>query len=194
MKNYKALERHYLEGNFYINELTKNDYMKDYELWLIKDNERKFISSLTEEEFIKMVKNQVTERDYKTVKSLKEKKFRTRCKEYYELMEKERLTELHFDTYEFNEDDVINHNLIIIKLLNDRLDYNLQMIEELENFEDITNEDIEEIQENMEENKNIVLQYLDLNKSIDMCLSQLRYQQYENNVKENHLIKYGYWY
>lgn len=115
-------------------------------------------------------------KNYKVVKTLKQKKNREKCKEYYELMEKEGLEDLEFDTYEFNEKDIINHNLIVIKILNDRYDYNLQMIEALEEeFQEYLEEDqIEEYEENIEENKNIVLQKEDLQKDIDTCIDYLK--------------------
>ena len=133
-------------------------------------------------------------KNYKVVKTLKQKKNREKCKEYYELMEKEGLEDLEFDTYEFNEKDIINHNLIVIKILNDRYDYNLQMIEDLEeDFEDLDEDEVEDLGAHIEENKNIILQKEDLQKDIELSIDYLKEFKFEEDIKKKHIEKYGYY-
>lgn len=132
-------------------------------------------------------------KNYKIVKTLKEKKNRSRCREYFELMKKEGIEDLEFDTYEFNEDDLINHNLILIKILNDRFDYNLQMIEELEELEELDEDEELELIEAIKENRNIILQKEDLQKDIELSIDYLKEFKFEKDIEKKHIEKYGYY-
>lgn len=131
---------------------------------------------------------------YSVVKTLKEKKNRARCEAYYELMKKEGLEDLEFDSYEFNEDDLINHNLILIKILTDRFEYNLQMIEDLEeDLEDLDEDEVEDLEAHIEENKNIILQKEDLQLDIKLSIDYLKEFKFEEDTKKKHIEKYGYY-
>ena len=110
---------------------------------------------------------------------MKKRKSRPFTYEFYQLLEKEGLEGLNIDTYYFNSEDNINHNLILLKREKDNIDDYLMDIDYINNiWEELEEEekedyleDLEEIKEELEKSKKEVVE---LKKDIHSDLDYLK--------------------